>query len=342
MPPDPLRWAALPMTDSAADFVDGLTTIATNGDARTQVGIGIHIYRATRSMESRFFYDADGELLVVPELGALRLATEFGGLDVEPGHIAIVPRGVKFAVRLHGAEARGYVCENYGSRFALPELGPIGSDGLANRRDFEAPTAAFEERNGEFELVAKLGGRLFRCAVDHSPLDVVAWHGNLAPYRYDLRRFNTMGTIGYDHPDPSIFTVLTSVSDTPGTANADFVVFPPRWLVAEDTFRPPWFHRNVMSEYMGLVYGEYDAKTGGGFMPGGASLHNCMTPHGPDADTFESAMTADLAPRKLADTMAFMFESRYLIEPTAFAMSTKALDRDYSRCWQGLDSRYES
>lgn len=338
--PNALRWDPLPVPKKACDFLDGLVTMATNGDAHSQTGIGIHIYRANRSMKNRFFHNSDGELLLVPEQGGINLRTECGVLEVPPGHIAIIPRGMKFAVDLAGKEARGYVCENYGAKLELPERGPIGSDGLANSRDFETPVAAFEDREGDFELVTKLDGKLFACRLDHSPLDVVAWHGNLAPCRYDLRTFNTMGSISFDHPDPSIFTVLTSQSDTPGVANVDFVIFPTRWLVMEDTFRPPWFHRNVMSEYMGLIYGDYDAKTGGGFVPGGGSLHNCMSPHGPDASAFEAASRSKLEPQKLGDTMAFMFESRYLIRPTAFALSTPALQKNYTDCWQGLKKNF--
>jgi homogentisate 1,2-dioxygenase len=338
--PNQLRWDPLPLPARGADFVDGLITMAANGDARCQFGIGIHVYCANRSMQDRFFYDADGELLIVPQEGRLRLHTECGVLVVAPGHVAIVPRGMKFRVVLEDAAARGYVCENYGRKFDLPERGPIGSDGLANRRDFEAPVAAFEDREGEFELVAKFAGNLFACRIGHSPLDVVGWHGNLAPCRYDLGRFNTMGSISYDHPDPSIFTVLTSQSDTAGTANADFVIFPPRWLVMEGTFRPPWYHRNVMSEFMGLIYGDYDAKAGGGFVPGGASLHNCMSAHGPDSETFARASGADLAPQKLDDTMAFMFESRYPIQPTRFALECESLQSDYRDCWQDLPKNF--
>ncbi|MGH8224329.1 MAG: homogentisate 1,2-dioxygenase [Woeseiaceae bacterium] len=338
--PNQLRWDPLPMPDEATDFVAGLTTVATCGNAALQCGAGIHIYRAGRSMDERFFQDSDGELLLVPELGRLRLHTECGVVEVGPGDIAVIPRGMKFRVVLPDGQARGYACENYGRRFELPERGPIGSDGLANSRDFESPVAAYEDREGDFELVTKFGGKLFAASIGHSPLDVVAWHGNLAPLRYDLRRFNTIGSISYDHPDPSIFTVLTSQSDTPGTANVDFVVFPPRWLVMEDTFRPPWYHRNVMSEYMGLIYGEYDAKTGGGFVPGGASLHNCMSAHGPDADAYTKASAAELAPQKLDETMAFMFESRYLIRPTAFALSTPSLQADYRDCWQALEKHF--
>ncbi len=338
--PNQLRWDPLPMTDEPADFIDGLVTVAANGDARAQIGIGIHIYRANKSMEERFFYNSDGELLIVPEQGGLAVHTECGVLAIEPGKIAVIPRGIKIRVVLRYGLARGYICENYGAKLALPERGPIGSDGLANSRDFEAPGAAFEDRDGDFELVTKLAGSLFACSIDHSPLDVVAWHGNLTPYRYDLGQFNTIGSISYDHPDPSIFTVLTSPSDTPGTANVDFVIFPPRWLVMEDTFRPPWYHRNVMSEYMGLIYGDYDAKTGGGFVPGGASLHNCMSAHGPDAGAFENASNADLVPQKLDDTMAFMFESRYLIQPTRFAMESESLQKDYRDCWQDLKKNF--
>ncbi len=338
--PNQLRWDPLPFPDKPTDFVDGLVTMATNGDVRLQTGIGIHIYCANRSMRDRFFYNADGELLIVPQAGGVWLHTECGVLEIAPGEIALVPRGMKFRIALTDDAARGYVCENYGRKFELPERGPIGSDGLANRRDFETPVAAFEDREGEFELVAKVGGNLFTSGIGHSPLDVVAWHGNLAPCKYDLRRFNTIGSVSYDHPDPSVFTVLTSQSDTHGTANADFVIFPPRWLVMEDTFRPPWYHRNVMSEFMGLIYGDYDAKPGGGFVPGGSSLHNCMSAHGPDSDGYAKAAAAELSPQKLDDSMAFMFESRYLIQPTRFAMECGSLQSDYGEYWQGLRKNF--
>jgi homogentisate 1,2-dioxygenase len=339
--PNQLRWDPFPVPQSATDFVDGLVTIAGNGNAASQIGIAIHVYACNRSMQDRFFYDADGELLIVPERGGLRIATEMGILGVEPGEIAVVPRGVRFAVGLAAGEARGYVCENFGALLRLPELGPIGANGLANPRDFLAPVAAYSEREGDFELVAKFGGRLWRAPIDHSPLDVVAWHGNYVPYKYDLARFNAINTVSFDHPDPSIFTVLTSPSDTAGTANVDFVIFPPRWMVAERTFRPPWFHRNVMSEYMGLVRGVYDAKAEG-FVPGGGSLHNAMSGHGPDAATFERASRADLAPQKLEGTLAFMFESRYVIHPTPFALAAPQLQADYRTCWQGLGKHFSA
>jgi homogentisate 1,2-dioxygenase len=339
--PNQLRWDPFPFPGAPTDFVDGLVTIAGNGNAAMQAGIGVHVYACNRAMGERFFYDADGELLLVPQDGALRLATEFGVLDVAPGEIALVPRGVRFNVALAAERARGYVCENYGAIMRLPELGPIGANGLANPRDFLYPVARYDEREGAFELVAKFGGRLWRAALDHSPLDVVAWHGNYAPYKYDLARFNAMNTVTFDHPDPSIFTVLTSPSDTPGTANVDFVIFPPRWMVAEGTFRPPWFHRNAMSEYMGLIRGVYDAKAEG-FVPGGGSLHNAMSGHGPDAATFERASNAELAPQKLADTLAFMFESRYVLHPTLRALEAPQLQADYASCWQGLRRHFDS
>ncbi|TMG90219.1 MAG: homogentisate 1,2-dioxygenase [Betaproteobacteria bacterium] len=338
-PPTQLRWDPLPLPTAPTDFVEGLATMAGNGDRAMQAGIGVHIYTCNRSMHGRYFYDADGELLLVPQQGALQLGTELGRLDVKPGEIALIPRGLRFQVALEDATARGYVCENYGASFRLPELGPIGANGLANARDFLAPVAAFEDRDGDFELVAKFAGNLWSAPIDHSPLDVVAWHGNHVPYKYDLARFNTFNTVSFDHPDPSIFTVLTSPSDTPGTANVDFVIFPPRWIVAEHTFRPSWFHRNVMSEFMGLVHGVYDAKAEG-FAPGGASLHNCISGHGPDAATFDKASQAALAPQKIEDTLAFMFESRYVIRPTRFALETPQLQRDYLDCWKGLTKHF--
>ncbi len=303
----------------------------------TEAEAGVHIYRANRSMEDRYFYDCDGELLIVPQAGALRIHTECGVLDVPPKMIAVIPpRGLKFRVELTEGTARGYVCENYGALFELPERGPIGSDCLANSRDFEAPAAAYEDRDGDFELICKLDGQPYLSRLKHSPLDVVAWHGSLYPYRYDLDRFNVIGSVSYDHPDPSIFTVLTSRSDSPGTANVDFVIFPPRWLTMEDTFRPAWYHRNVMSEYMGLIAGVYDAKTSGGFTPGASSLHNCMAPHGPDGEAYERATAMELKPERLRDTMAFMFESRYLIRPTRLALDAPERQLDYPGVWDGL------
>jgi homogentisate 1,2-dioxygenase len=345
--PDQLRWNPLPMpgADSAVaamDFVGGLFTMAGNGSPAALHGIGVHLYAANRDMQDRYFYDADGELLIVPQQGRLHIETELGVLDIEPQEIAVIPRGIRFRVALPDGSARGYVCENFGALLRLPDLGPIGSNGLANPRDFLTPNAAFEDREGRFELVAKFQGHLWRADIDHSPLDVVAWHGSYAPCKYDLRRFNTIGSISFDHPDPSIFSVLTSPSDTHGVGNVDFAIFPPRWLVAQDTFRPPWFHRNIASEFMGLVHGAYDAKAEG-FAPGGASLHNCMTGHGPDAATFDKASRADLSkPDVIADTMAFMFETRAVIRPTAQALDAAHRQRDYQACWAGLRKHFRS
>jgi len=337
VPPSPnrMRWDPMPYPDGAVDFVDALTTYAGNGDVAAMAGVAVHLYAATASMTERVFSNADGEMLIVPQDGALLLATEFGRLVVRPGEIAIVPRGVRYRVELPGGEARGYVCENYGAAFRLPELGPIGANGLANPRDFLSPVAWYEDRDTPTELVVKFQGALWSTALDHSPLDVVAWHGNLAPVKYELARFNAMNTVSFDHADPSIFTVLTSPSEIPGTANADFVIFPPRWLVAEDTFRPPWFHRNVMSEFMGLIHGAYDAKAEG-FTPGGASLHNQMSAHGPDKATYDRAVAAELKPVKLDDTLAFMFESRSVFRPTAWAAEAPQLQADYDGVWKGF------
>ena len=333
--PNQLRWDPMPIPEEPADFIDGIVTIAGNGDVFGQTGIAVHIYACNKGMDTRYFYNADGEMIIVPELGRLGILTELGAIQAGPGEICVIPRGLRFRVEIADPAARGYICENYGAQFRLPDLGPIGANGLANPRDFETPVAWHEDVEGEFEQVAKFGGNLWSCAIDHSPLDVVAWHGNYAPYKYDLRRFNTIGSISFDHPDPSIFTVLTSPSGEAGVANCDFVIFPDRWLVAEDTFRPPWYHRNTMSEYMGLIYGQYDAKEEG-FVPGGGSLHNQMSAHGPDLDAFEKASNTDLRPQKLEGTLAFMFESRYIIRPTRFAMECPQLQRDYNSVWQGL------
>ncbi|HEY1365002.1 MAG TPA: homogentisate 1,2-dioxygenase [Xanthobacteraceae bacterium] len=340
LPIGQLRWNPIAIPDEPVDFLSGLRTIATCGDAALQLGMASHVYAATRSMGNRYFYNADGELLIVPELNGLRLRTECGLLEVAPGEICLVPRGLKFAVDLTERNARGYVCENYGAYFELPERGPIGANCLANARDFLYPRAAYEDLEEPCELYVKSGGRLYRAEIDQSPLDVVAWHGNYAPCKYDLRRFAPVGATLFDHPDPSIYTVLTSASERPGTANVDFVIFPERWLVMEDSFRPPWYHMNVMSEFMGLLYGVYDAKPGG-FVPGGMSLHNALVAHGPDAEAFESGSRARLEPQKLAGTLAFMFETRYPLSPTGFASRLELLDRAYAECWSGLKRNFD-
>lgn len=328
VPIGPLRWSPIPLPDEAFTFIQGVRTITTAGDAGTHTGMAAHVYLVTRSMADEYFYNADGELLFVPQQGRLRLWTEFGIIDIEPGEIAIIPRGVKLRVELIDGPARGYLCENYGGAFTLPERGPIGANCLANQRDFLTPMAAYEDRDAPSRLYVKWGGVLWGTDIKHSPLDVVAWHGNYAPYKYDLRRYSPVGPVLYDHADPSIFSVLTAPSEAPGTANIDFVIFPDRWLVAENTFRPPWYHMNVMSEFMGLIYGQYDAKPTG-FVPGGMSLHNCMLPHGPDEDAFERASNVDLKPHKLEGTMAFMFESRCPQRVTAYAANSEQLQRDY-------------
>ncbi len=331
--PNRLRWDPPADLPPGADFVDGLVTMLHAREPQVLEGCAVHLYRASRSMDSRVFVDADGELLIIPQHGRIELHTELGRLDVAPGSVALVPRGLKFRVMLPDGEARGYVAENYGVPFRLPELGPIGANGLANARDFEVPVAAFEDRDEETQVIQKYLGALWATTLDHSPLDVVAWHGNYAPWRYDLSRFNTIGTVSFDHPDPSIFTMLTSPSNLAGRANADFVIFPPRWMVAEDTFRPPWFHRNVMSEAMGLIHGEYDAKAEG-FAPGGLSLHNLMSGHGPDLDSWRKASEAELGPVKTENTLAFMLETCWPYRPTRFAL--ERAQSDYDMAWAGF------
>ncbi len=335
-----LRWSPVPIPTEKLSFIEGIRTMTTCGDANTQTGMGAHIYLATRSMENEVFWNADGELLILPQEGKVRFVTEFGIIDAEPAEIVVIPRGVKFRVELLGPHARGYLCENHGGAFTMPERGPIGANCLANARDFLTPVAAYEDKDAPTKLFVKWGGAFWQTELGHSPLDVVAWHGNYAPYKYDLRRFSPVGAIAFDHPDPSIFSVLSAPSETPGSNNVDFVIFPERWAVAENTFRPPWYHRNIMSEFMGLIYGQYDAKPQG-FTPGGMSLHNCMLPHGPDTDAFNHASTVELKPVKLTNTLAFMFETRYPQRLTRYAIELPTLQPDYWACWQGLTKRFD-
>lgn len=335
------RWQPMALPEQDADFVRGMISITTAGNSDVRLGMAAHVYACNRSMEHDYFVNHDGEYLILPELNGLRFHTEFGVLEARPGEAVIIPRGIVFRVVLTDKVARGYICENYGTAFALPDRGPIGANGLANPRDFKYPVAAYEDKESRCRLWVKSGGGMYTCDVDQSPLDVVAWHGNYAPYKYDLRDFSPVGAIGFDHPDPSIFTVLTSPSSTPGTANVDFVIFPERWLVGEDTFRPPWYHRNIMSEFMGLIYGIYDAKQKDCFVPGGMSLHNSMLPHGPDFEAFEKASNDELRPVKLADTMAFMFESWLPQKVTQYAAESPMRQRDYIDCWKPLKRYFE-
>jgi len=339
LPIGQLRWGPLPMPNEGTTFVSGIRTMTTAGDVNTQTGMAASIYLVNRSMSDQYFYNADGEMLVVPQSGGLRFFTELGRIEVTPGEICVIPRGMKFRAELLDGPARGYLCENYGAKFTLPDRGPIGANCLANPRDFKTPVAAYEEKETPSELTVKWCGKFYTTQIGHSPLDVVAWHGNYAPFKYDLRTFSPVGAILFDHPDPSIFTVMTAPSGEEGTANVDFVIFPERWSVAEHSFRPPWYHMNIMSEFMGLIYGQYDAKPEG-FVPGGISLHNCMLPHGPDAVAFEKASTVELKPHKLTNTLAFMFETRYPQHLTSYAASVETLQTDYIDCWTGLDKRF--
>ena len=335
-----MRWSPTPLPFEPTNFIQGIRTITTAGDVMTQTGMASHVYVANTDMVDDYFFNADGEMLIVPQQGAINLFTELGQIEVAPGEICLIPRGVTFKASLPDGTARGYICENYGSKLTLPDRGPIGANCLANPRDFKTPVACFEDKESACKVSIKWCGKFYSTDIDHSPLDVVAWHGNYAPYKYDLATFSPVGAILFDHPDPSIFTVLTAPSDEAGTANIDFVIFPPRWLVAENTFRPPWYHRNIMSEFMGLIHGQYDAKEEG-FVPGGMSLHNMMLPHGPDHAGFEKASKADLQPHKLDNTLAFMFETRYPQHMTKYAAALDTVQDDYIDCWAGLQRRFD-
>ena len=340
LPIGQLRWGPIPIPHEKLTFVSGLRTMTTAGDAETRAGMAAHVLLVTASMRNEYFFNADGELLIVAQENKLRFRTEFGVIDIAPGEICVIQRGMIFKVELIDGPARAYMCENYGGAFTLPYRGPIGANCLANPRDFLTPVAAYEDKEEPSTLLVKWGGELYATEIGQSPLDVVAWHGNYAPYKYDLRRFSPVGALLFDHPDPSIFTVMTAPSETPGTANVDFVIFPERWQVAENTFRPPWYHRNLMSEFMGLIYGVYDAKPRG-FVPGGISLHNCMLPHGPDETAFEHASNSELKPVKLTDTMAFMFETRFPQRLTKYAANLKERQDDYIDCWKGLRRHFD-
>ncbi len=334
------RWDPVPIPEERTTFVTGVRTVTTAGDVTAQSGMGSHLYLANASMEREYFFNADAELMFVPQEGSIRLATELGIMEVAPGEIAVIPRGMVFKLELVDGPVRGYLCENYGARLTLPDRGPIGANCMANPRDFKTPVAAYEDIEEECRIFVKWCGNFYSTEIGHSPLDVVAWHGNYTPYKYDLDTYSPVGAILFDHPDPSIFTVLTSPTGEEGTANIDFVIFPDRWLVAEHSFRPPWYHRNVMSEFMGLIYGTYDAKEEG-FVPGGMSLHNMMLAHGPDAQAYEQASTMDLKPQKLEGTMAFMFETRIPQHTTEWAMNLGTLQANYIDCWSGLKKRFD-
>ncbi|XP_043689816.1 homogentisate 1,2-dioxygenase [Telopea speciosissima] len=340
--PTQLRWKPPQIPDSPTDFIDGLYTMSGAGSSFLRHGFAIHMYTANKSMENCAFCNADGDFLIVPQEGRLWIKTECGRLQVSPGEIVVLPQGFRFSVDLLDGPSRGYVAEVFGTHFQIPDLGPIGANGLAASRDFLAPTAWFEDKICPgYIVVQKFGGELFTAKQDFSPFNVVAWQGNYVPYKYDLSKFCPFNTVLFDHGDPSINTVLTAPSDKPGVAILDFVIFPPRWLVAEHTFRPPYFHRNCMSEFMGLIFGSYEAKADG-FLPGGASLHNCMSPHGPDTNTFEATVARgnDAKPFRITDTMAFMFESCLIARVCPWALESPHIDHNYYQCWIGLKSHF--
>lgn len=341
LPPIPMRWSPLAYPEhKKMDFIEGLMPVGMSG-VLSDPTAAAYLYEIQETDKNTFYCNADAEWLWIPQEGELTLETELGTLSIKPGEIALIPRGMKFRLQLNSTKARGYLCENYKMPFMLPELGPIGANGLANTRDFMVPSACYEDITGEFQLITKYQQHLWLTELKHSPLDVVAWHGNYTPCQYDLRHFNTINSVSFDHPDPSIFTVLTSPSDTIGVANLDFVIFPERWMIAEHTFRPPYYHRNIMSELMGLIYGTYDAKETG-FEPGGISLHNCMTPHGPDALAFDKASSRTLKPEYYQGTLAFMLETHQVWNVPRHWFNHEARQMDYPECWETLERHFKS
>lgn len=345
-PPVQFRFRPVQPATADTDFVDGTTTLAASGSPASQEGCSANVYAASTSMSAkgRFLRNADADMLLLPQEGRLIIKSELGELEVEPWELALVPRGITFQVNLASgtSHARGYFLENFGDHFVVPDLGPIGvSSGLAHPRHFLAPEAQYEELKGNFELVSKFLGRLYRSPLSHSPLDVVAWYGSHVPCKYDMRLFMALNTVTYDHPDPSIGTVLSAYTASPGLANVDFVIFPPRWMVGENTFRPPWFHRNCMSEFMGLLTGSYDAKPDS-FLPGASSVHNRFVPHGPDHQAVDRGTAQDTSkPERYGGTLAFMWETKLVWHPTEYAL-TELDDHTYPECWQGIQARFNA
>ncbi|EER04290.1 Homogentisate 1,2-dioxygenase, putative [Perkinsus marinus ATCC 50983] len=313
------------------DWVDSLFTIAYHKGA----SCGVYDFGKDMSESSRVFIHHDADVMFLPRENVLKIRTELGVLRGGPREMILIPKGIKFTVdKANSGRAKGYFLENYGAPFKIPDLGPIGiTSGLAHPRHFRAPTASTVENRGASELISKFSGRMYLSKLNKTPYDVVGWYGNYYPTVYDLGLFMAINTVTYDHPDPSIGVVLQSpsLSYAPGTANIDFVIFPPRWLTAENTFRPPWFHRNVMSEFMGLLYGGYDAKQG--FKPGCSSIHNQLSPHGPDLATTTSSSN-DGKPERYHGTLAFMWESDRIWIPTKQALEVLK-DDTYVDCWKG-------
>lgn len=337
--PGAMRWSTLNDKIAGKDFLDGLLTHCGNGSPRTQNGMAVHIYNASEPMTGRAFVNSDGEMLIIPQTGKLVITTELGIMDIQPGELALIPKGMKMKVDPVSGPAYGFMCENYGLPFVLPDLGLIGSHGLANAIDFETPVAAFEDNEEPTELIQKFCGSFWETKLEYSVFDVVAWRGNWAPCKYDMMKFNTMGSISYDHPDPSIFCALTSSSDAVAGGNVDFMILPPRWIVAEHSFRPPGFHRNSVSEFLALVKGAHESRSSN-FPPGSISLHNCWTPHGPDTETLEQARTAELQPQRVDDALVFMLETRFPLEMSSAAFESDKRQRDCTNGWAGFTKRF--
>jgi len=336
-PPEPnlAGWAPLPLPTVATDFVDGLATLGGAGSARLRRGYAVHVYAANRGMEDRCFGNADGDLLILPEQGALTLLTELGPLEVAPGQVALVPRGIRFSVLVSVGGARGYVAESFGRPFGLPDRGPVGANGLADARHFRAPSAWHEDRVSlGYRVTAKLAGRLFESTQDHSPFDVAAWQGNHVPTVYDLDAFSPVGNARFDHGDPSIHTVLSAPMDEQGAHTLDLVAFVARWDVTEHTFRPPYFHRNVTTELNGIVR---DAVVPGSpFVPGCFFLTPSLVPHGVVAASVERhlAEAAAESPRRSSESsLWFQFETALPFVPTPWARDAAHRIADWPLVW---------
>ncbi|KAH9874017.1 hypothetical protein IAQ61_004645 [Plenodomus lingam] len=349
--PEQAEWRPfpLPKEEEKIDFANGLHTLAGSGDPNIREGLALYVYMINSSMERRAFCNADGDFLICAQLGTLDIVTEMGKIFLQPGEICVIQRGIRFCMNLapDTKVARGYITEVWGSMWELPDLGPLGGHGLANPRDFLYPVAAIDDNlHVDWQIVNKINGELVAIQQDHSPFDLVAWHGNVVPYKYDLTKFSSQNSTSIDHTDPSIFTVLTAKSRDPLTPLADFLWFGPRWDVATNTFRLPYFHRNSASEFLACLYGQGLGRSDD-FQPGGGSFEGGHTPHGGFHEGYQHGMRIhESQPEKiLTEQLTIMIESSRLFLWTEWARKGCGVIDEHGtnyKVWEALPDRFSA
>lgn len=323
-------------SEGPQDFVAGLTTLGGAGNPALRRGFALHGYRATADMEDHAFTNADGDLLVLPQQGRLIALTEFGALEVEPGEVLLLPRGLRVSILVPDGEAQGYAAEIFAGHFQLPERGPIGANGLVDERHFRGPTPYYEDRLAPgFRMTHKFGGALSEATQDHSPFDVVGWHGAYLPLAYRFSAFSPVSNTAFDHTDPSAFTVLSAALDEEGANALDLVVFPARWDPTEHTFKPPYFHRNVTTEINGIIE---DPSLNAPFTTGMVFVTPSMTPHGVRAGAVErflakSDEAADRPTKSSSKSLWFQFETALHFHRTEWAKRTDLAKEDWPDVW---------